>query len=181
MTSRSISALRAILLMALVALAATSAQAQSQTQAGDGAANPRPERPVYLDILPVADAENSILPDDDVVAMAREALSGARKATIRMGGQTLPANVRVLRIMYIVHQQPEEDGMTLAASASTELLRTQAGDDGVMQTYSIYNGLQQTLVQGPNLERARAQLRGAFRKELQARIASAFDESSAAD
>lgn len=139
----------------------------------------RPERPVYLSIVPMADAEDTTLPQDVIAAMAREALSGARQTTIRMKDETLPADVRVLRITYIVHQQPDADGMTLAAAASTELLRTADKGDGTMQTFSIYNGIQQTLVQGPDLERARTLLRAAFKKELQARISSAFQNAQA--
>jgi len=139
----------------------------------------RPERPVYLSIVPVADAEDTTLPQDVVAAMAREALSGARQTTIRMKDEALPAGVRVLRIMYIVHQQPDDNGMTLAAAASTELLRTANKGDGSMQTFSIYNGIQQTLVQGPDLERAQTLLRAAFKKELQARISSAFQNAQA--
>jgi len=152
---------------------------QSAMAAQAGPTADTPERPVYLDIMPVADADNAILPEDVVAAMASEALSGARQATIRMKDQALPAGVRVLRIMYIVHQQPDENGMTLAAAASTELLRTANEGDGGVQTFSIYNGMQQTLVQGPNLDRAQTLLRAAFKKELQARISSAFQNAQA--
>ncbi|MES1927170.1 hypothetical protein [Salinisphaera sp. T31B1] len=164
----------AIGLMLFVFCAAALAQpAEDQTRRA------APERPVYIDVMPVADAGNSILPDDVVAAMASEALSGARQASIRMHGQDLPSGVRVLRVMYIVHEQPEADGVTLAASASTELLRTVATGNGEMQTLSVYNGLQQTLVSGPDMERAQSLLRDAFKKELQARIDSAFQRAEA--
>lgn len=157
----------------LCALASGVAQAQQD--------KPITERPVYLDIMPVADAEHSVLPADVVAAYATETLSGMHQASIRMNGQTLPENVRVLRIMYIVHQQPAEQGLTLAASASTELLRTATEGDGGMQTFSIYNGLQQTLVQGADMTRARTRLRQAFKSELQERIRSALAEPLPAD
>jgi hypothetical protein len=147
-----------------------------QTDATTGA---KPQRPVYLDIVPVADARYSMLTEELVASLAKEALSNARQASIRMKGQDLPAGVRVLRIMYIVHQQEEDDGVTAAVAASTELLRTADQGAGGIQTFSIYNGLQQTLVQGPNVTRAREQLRIAFKDELQARIDSAFQNPEA--
>jgi len=159
----------------LLCVLSTASLAQQSAQAVPS----QTERPVYVDIMPVAGAGNSILPDDVVAAMASEALSGAHQASIRMSDQNLPADVRVLRIMYIVHQQPEENGLTLAASASTELLRTADTGNGEMQTFSVYNGLQQTLVTGPNMDRAQTLLRAAFKKELQARIDSAFQNAEA--
>ena len=155
---------------------APAAMAQNDESANVGE---KPQRPVYLDIVPVADARYSMLPEELVASLANEALSNARQATIRMNGQDLPAGVRVLRIMYIVHQQEESDGVTAAVAASTELLRTSDEGDGGIQTFSIYNGLQQTLVQGPDVTRAREQLRIAFKKELQARISSAFQNAEA--
>jgi len=137
------------------------------------------ERPIYLDVVPVAGAPDSVLPADVIAAMAGEALSGLKQATIRMDGQALPAGVRVLRIMYIVHEQPDDSGTTLAASASTELLRTAATDDGQILTYSLYNGLQQTLVQGPIEGSAVGNLRAHFKQELQSRIASAVNGTAA--
>lgn len=133
------------------------------------------ERPVYLDIQPAGDFDDAILGADDVAAMAREALAGQQQAVIRMKGPNLPANVRVLRILYIVHRQRETEGMTLAASASTALLRTADEGDGVVQTFSIYSGLQQTLVQGPSGNRTAARLRRGFKQALQARIVSALE------
>ena len=170
----------AVWLALWVCLLAPSAFAQTQQEGA--AAEPvreRPQRPVYLDIVPVADARYSMLPEELVTSLAREALSGARQATIRMAGQELPTGVRVLRIMYIVHQQEDETGVTAAVAASTELLRTANEGDGGVQTFSIYNGLQQTLVQGPDVTRAREQLRAAFKQELQARINSAFQNAEA--
>lgn len=138
-----------------------------------------PQRPVYVDIVPVGDARYSMLPEELVAALASEALSDARQAAIRMSGQEMAPGVRVLKIMYIVHEQQEENGVIVAASASVELLRTvDRGAQGA-QTLSIYHGLQQTLVQGPNVTRAREQLRSAFKKELQARIGSAFENPDA--
>lgn len=142
-------------------------------------APPAVERPVYVHVIPVAQAGDSLLPEDTVAAMAREALAGARQASIRMSGKTLPADVRVLRIMYIVHRQPDETGLTLAASASTELLRTVDTGNGEMQTFSVYNGLQQTLVTAADIDRGQQLLRAAFKKELQARIDSAFQNAEA--
>jgi len=167
------------LLLALCLFAATPAAMAADQQAADGAPRDKPQRPVYLDIVPVADARHSMLPEEVVASVANEAVSNARQATIRMNGQDLPAGVRVLRIMYIVHQQDEADGVTAAVAASTELLRTAAEGDGGIQTFSIYNGLQQTLVQGPDVARARKQLRDAFKEELQARISSAFQNPAA--
>ncbi|MES1932362.1 hypothetical protein T35B1_07126 [Salinisphaera shabanensis T35B1] len=170
----------AVWLALLACLLAPSAFAQTQQEGT--AAEPvreRPQRPVYLDIVPVADARYSMLTEELVTSLAREALSGARQATIRMAGQELPTGVRVLRIMYIVHQQEDETGVTAAVAASTELLRTADEGDGGVQTFSIYNGLQQTLVQGPDVTRAREQLRAAFKQELQARINSAFQNAEA--
>lgn len=164
------------LLAAICLVAAVPASAQPEQATAD---THKPQRPVYLDIRPVADARYSMLPEELVASLANEALSNARQATIRMNGQDLPAGVRVLRIMYIVHQQQESDGVTAAAAASTELLRTAEEGDGGIQTFSIYNGLQQTLVQGPDVTRARQQLRIAFKKELQARISSAFQNAAA--
>jgi len=161
-------ALCAGLLLSLI-----SAVSLAQSQA------PADERPVYVDVIPVADAGDSMLPQDVVAAMAREALSGARQASILTEGQRLPADVRVLRIMYIVHRQPDETGLTLAASASTELLRTADTGNGEMQTFSVYNGLQQTLVTAADADRAQTLLRTAFKKELQARIDSAFQNAEA--
>lgn len=167
-------------LVLFVGLSATAVFAQPHND-GAAASTPaeRPQRPVYLDIVPVADARYSMLPEELVTSLAREALSSARQATIRMAGQELPAGVRVLRIMYIVHQQEDDTGVTAAVAASTELLRTANEGDGGIQTFSIYNGLQQTLVQGPDVTRAREQMRVAFKKELQARISSAFQNAEA--
>ncbi|MBS62187.1 hypothetical protein [Salinisphaera sp.] len=185
MNGRLFSASRLVSYLALcLCLFATQAFAQNQNQgqnAGDqaSAADAPPQRPVYLDIVPVADARYSMLPEELVTSLARESLSGARQATIRMAGEELPTGVRVLRIMYIVHQQEDETGVTAAVAASTELLRTAREGDGGPQTFSIYNGLQQTLVQGPDVTRAREKLREAFKKELQERIASAFQNAEA--
>ncbi|MES1939854.1 hypothetical protein T5B8_06411 [Salinisphaera sp. T5B8] len=181
MNLRFLLARRGLVGVALCVFAfATSAFAQAQTQdANPKTSAERPPRPVYLDIVPVADARYSMLPEELVTSLAREALADARQATIRMAGEDLPAGVRVLRIMYIVHQQEEDDGVTAAVAASTELLRTANEGDGGLQTFSIYNGLQQTLVQGRDVTRAREQLRDAFKKELQARISSAFQNAEA--
>ena len=169
---------RVFLLLGVVCLLAVAPAAMAQN--GESATPAKKtQRPVYLDIVPVADARYSMLPEELVASLASEALSSARQATIRMNGQDLPAGVRVLRIMYIVHQQEESDGVTAAVAASTELLRTANEGDGGIQTFSIYNGLQQTLVQGPDVTRAREQLRIAFKKELQARISSAFQNAEA--
>lgn len=189
MNGRLFSASRLVSYLALcLCLFATQAFAQGQNQnpnqaqdadARASAADVAPQRPVYLDIVPVADARYSMLPEELVTSLARESLSGARQATIRMAGEELPTGVRVLRIMYIVHQQEDETGVTAAVAASTELLRTAREGDGGPQTFSIYNGLQQTLVQGPDVTRAREKLREAFKKELQERIASAFQNAEA--
>jgi len=165
-------------LIALVAglwalCASSSALAQTQEQQAPA------ERPVYLDIQPLAGAGDAALPEDVVGAMAREALADMQQATIRVKSDSLPTNARVLRILYIVHRQPQASGMTLAASASTALLRTAIEGDGGVQTFSVYSGLQQTLVQGPDERRATARLRTAFRQALQARIGSAFDTPGA--
>lgn len=169
---------RVFLLLLVLGLLGAAPAALAATQS-DAAPRQKPQRPVYLDIVPVADAGDSMLSAEDVASFANEALSKARQATIRMNGQDLPAGVRVLRIMYIVHRQNEDDGVTAAVAASTELLRTAEEGDGGLQTFSIYNGLQQTLVQGPDAERAREQLRRGFKNELQARISSAFQHPEA--
>ncbi|WP_348764905.1 hypothetical protein [uncultured Salinisphaera sp.] len=183
MNGRFFPALRLVSYLAVcLCLFASHAFAQNQNpNAGDQASadDTPPQRPVYLDIVPVADARYSMLPEELVTSLAREALSDARQATIRMAGEDLPAGVRVLRIMYIVHQQEDDTGVTAAVAASTELLRTANEGDGGPQTFSIYNGLQQTLVQGPDVTRAREKLREAFKQELQTRIASAFQNAEA--
>lgn len=130
------------------------------------------ERPIYLDVVPVA--EDKVLPEGLVVAMARQTLSTAHQAVIVLHGQALPPGVRVLRILYIVQQQSGATGTTLAASASTALLRT-ADVAARTQTSSLYSGMQQTLVQGPDNPDTVASLRAHFKQELQDRIASAFD------
>ena len=138
------------------------------------------ERPIYLDVVPVAGAPEHTLPPDVVIAMARESLAGVHQAVIPVDGQHLPSGVRVLRIMYIVHEQTDATGTTLAASASTALLRTAADAAGHELIYSNYSGLQQTLVQGPDAAKAQADLRSHFKQELQSRIASAFSDKPVA-
>lgn len=164
-----------LLLSMLVSGAALAATSSPPAGAGDAAV----ERPIYLDVIPVAGAADTALPVGVVVAMAREALSSAHQAVIRVRGQNLPPGVRVLRILYIVHQQSDATGTTLAASASTALLRTAADAAGRIQTFSIYSGLQQTLVQGPDEGATVSSLRSHFKQELQSRIASAFSARAA--
>ncbi|GAB3670183.1 hypothetical protein [Salinisphaera aquimarina] len=133
------------------------------------------QRPVYLDIRPVANPNHSSLSDDLIADMARDKLASMNRSAIVMGDKTLPPGVYVLRILYIVHRQPGSDEVTLSASASTQLLRTDDRDhDGVVQTYSIYNGLQQVLVQGSDEQKTSARLRDAFKRQLKARISAAF-------
>lgn len=162
-------------LVLLCVLASSVALADtSSSSPGSGAGDAANERPIYLDVIPVAGAEDTVLPAGVIVAMAREALSTGHQAVIRMDGQTLPPGVRVLRILYIVHEQSDPSGTTLAASASTALLRTATDSAGRTQVYSTYSGLQQTLVQGPDEAGATKSLRAHFKQELQSRIASAF-------
>jgi len=133
------------------------------------------QRPVYLDIRPVANPNHSSLSDDLIADMARDKLASMNRSAIVMGDKTLPPGVYVLRILYIVHRQPGSDEVTLSASASTQLLRTDDRDhDSVVQTYSIYNGLQQVLVQGSDEQKTSARLRDAFKRQLKARISAAF-------
>ncbi len=132
-----------------------------------------PERPIYLDVQPVAGAGPDILSEQTVVAMAREAISRAGAAVIRLGDQDLPPNVRIVRILYIVHDQQDDSGTVIAASASTELLRTW-GEGRVQHTYSVYNGMQQSLAQSADAGKAEADIVRLFKQELQERIARAL-------
>ncbi|MDA3921051.1 MAG: hypothetical protein PF501_10285 [Salinisphaera sp.] len=133
-----------------------------------------PARPIYLDIVPIGGTAQSAMPPQSVAAMARESLGGAGLTIIRRDGQPLPAGVRVLRILYIVHEQSTTTSTTLSASASTDLLRTRADSQGHVLVDSLYSGLQQTLVQGADEMAARQNLRSHFKQELHRRIASAL-------
>lgn len=168
----------AVIVVLLAVLVAGVASAATPSAAADNGASAA-ERPIYLDVVPVAGAENKVLPAGVVVAMARQTLSSAHQAVIQLHGQHLPPGVRVLRILYIVHEQSGSDGTTLAASASTALLRTAADSAGGTQTYSLYSGMQQTLVQGPDKSDTISSLRAHFKQELQDRIASAADINAA--
>lgn len=133
------------------------------------------KRPVYLDIRAVAREQHSSLSDDLIEAMARDGLSATGRPIVRLSAQTLPPDVYVLRILYVAHEQPGSDEFALAASASTQLLRTDDNDsDGVVQTYSLYSGLQQILVQGDDEQNASERMRDAFNRQLKARISAAF-------
>lgn len=136
-------------------------------------------QPIYLEIVPVASDTAAVIPVDDVARMAQESLAQVGQAVLRAdNGDALPAGVRVLRIMYIVHDQSAATGTTLSASASTVLMRTAVDKHRHLRMNSIYSGLQQTLVQGPDKTTAVDKLRDHFGQELRARIASAFDAGS---
>lgn len=161
--------IRLTLLLLGVLMLATFGPAVAQSQ------NSATQRPVYLDVRPVANANHSSLSDDLISSMARDKLASMDLPTISMGGQRLPPDVYVLRILYIVHRQPGHDELTLSASASTQLLRTDDRDgDGVVRAYSAYNGLQQVLVQGSDEQNVNMRLRDAFERQLKARISAAF-------
>lgn len=166
-----------IVVLLAVLVSGVASAAPSSASAGNGAS--AGERPIYLDVVPVAGAENKVLPEGFVAAMAKQALSTGHQAVIRLHGQNLPPGVRVLRILYIVHEQSGSSGTTLAASASTALLRTATDTAGRTQTYSLYSGMQQTLVQGPDKSETISSLRAHFKQELQDRIASAPDIDAA--
>lgn len=139
------------------------------------AQSPQSQRPVYLDIRPVANPNHASLSDDLIADMAREKLASMDRRAVVLGDQALPSGVYVVRILYIVHRQPTGDEVTLSASASTQLLRTDDRDhDGVVQTYSAYSGLQQILVQGNDEQEASERVRDAFKRQLEARISAAF-------
>ncbi len=161
--------MRLTALLVAVSLLATAGAAFAQSQQS------AKHQPVYLDIRPVADTNHSSLSDDLIVTIVRDQLASMERAAVLMGDQTLPPEVHVLRILYIVHRQPSSDDVTLAASASTQLLRTEDRDrDGVVQTFSLYAGLQQILVRGSDEQKASARLRDAFERQLEARISAAF-------
>lgn len=159
--------LRAFLLVLAVLTTAGAAVAQSQQNAE--------QRPVYLDIRAVAKPNHSSLSDGMITAMARDKLASMDRSAIVLGDQAPPADVYLLRILYIVHRQPNTDDVTLSASASTQLLLTNDRDgDGVLRSYSAYSGLQQILAQGSDEQKVSARLSDAFERQLKARISSAF-------
>ena len=159
-------------------LGAAAVGAQTAGDQGTNSGNYQPARPVYLDVRPIGGAE-SLLDKGLVEAMAQEALSSIDESVIRMRGDALPPSVRVLRVMYIAHQQPKPGGVVMAASAKIDLLRTRQDRSDTVLATSIYSGVQQSMIQGANENDALEGVRESFKKSLVKRIKQAFTDSAA--
>ncbi|KEZ77601.1 hypothetical protein [Salinisphaera hydrothermalis] len=167
---------RVVLLAGLLVFAALPA---ANAQTGSSASNATgSERPLYLDIVGTSTSQ-AILPDDLIEAMAREVLSQSGQAVLSVDDDNLPAGVRVLRIMVLVSETQDSTGATIAAAATTSLLRTPAEDSGDASTRSFYQGMQQEMATGPDEDSAETALRARFKTELQARIRAAISAGSA--
>lgn len=135
-------------------------------------------RPVYLEIRAIND-DQSVLTRKQIADMASHALDKFGESAILMSDNIFPDKVRVLRIMYVVHEQPTDRGEVIAASAKVELLRTAADQYSTVLATSIYSGLQQSLTQAADQSTARQQTREAFERSLDKRIVAAFTNTAA--
>ncbi|MDA3920338.1 MAG: hypothetical protein PF501_06630 [Salinisphaera sp.] len=135
-------------------------------------------RPVYLNIRAIKDKQH-ILSRKQIAEMATKALDKFGASTILMNDDVLPDRVRVLRIMYVIREQPTDRGVVIAASANIDLLRTAPEQYSTVLATSIYSGLQQTLIQAGNSEKARQETRKAFERSLDKRIKQAFIDTAA--
>ncbi|RJS92344.1 hypothetical protein [Salinisphaera sp. Q1T1-3] len=132
------------------------------------------QRPLYLEIVPAETAgDDRILPADLVEAMARETLSGLKRAVITLDvGQTPPDRVQVLRIMVLTSRHQDETGSVYTAAATTSLFTTPRRGQAVDALR--YQGMQQELVTSGNADDARRRLREHFKTDLARRVSDAM-------
>jgi len=138
--------------------------------------------PVEVVVRPVgdiADAADHPLSADAVARYVTETLTAAGYTAEASNDQALPDDGVAIRVMYIVSEHDRGTEVIVSTAASTELLRTERIREA-RRTYSMHNGIQQSLASGEDRGAARAQAADSFRQALKARLTDAMTTYEAA-